>query len=203
MGVTALVVVVTTFVTMVLLACSDYTLEASIYLQLVSLLANFLLFSAVVLTQFFAAASDQFGANRSYLLVATGGLAATCALYFFIANGLVKSRVRAAITCRTDPVLKNKLAAHTPVPTDSGFSSRNSPKDKLRRAPIRLTDDMNLDYVDHYLGYPHTSPVPLAVLGQAQAGHGLVRGESPRKNISDSGAQMFNNPLYGLSFNAD
>ena len=201
-AITAIVVIATVFVTLVLLACSDYTLESYIYLQNVSLFVNFALYSLVIIVQFFTAASSQFGANRSYLLLATGGLSLVCGIYFFIANGLAKSRIRSALTCRTDPVIKSKLAAYMTrgnTPDDSGFSSRTSPSDKLRRSPIRLTDEMNINYVDDYLGYPHTNPVPLAMFGQVQGGNKVVHS---RKN-SDISGQMYTNPLYGLQFTSE
>lgn len=197
-SITAIVVIVTTFVTLIMLACSDYTLESYIYLQIISLLVNFALYAIVIVTQFFTAASSQFGVNQSYLLLATGGLSLVCGIYFFIANGLAKSRVRSAMTCRIDPVMKNKLAAYSSQ-GDSGFSSRTSPIDKLRRAPIRLTDEMNINYVDDYLGYPHTNPVPLAMIGQVQGGNKVVHS---RKN-SDISGQMFSNPLYGMHLTSE
>ncbi len=72
---------------------------------------------------------------------------------------------------------------------DSGFNSRSSPTaTRNRRPPVRLTDELNINYVDDYLSHNHgNNPVPLAMLG--------VVGEGGR--VSGRQSQLFsNNPLY-------
>lgn len=158
-----------------LLACSDYDVEGNLYLQLVSPLPNLLLYCGVLVCYFL---TSQDIVDKDYLLMAGGALAIFCSAYFFFAFALAKSRVRSALTCREDPVLKQKVQHYSrrrgreeeEEGEESSISltenrTRSSHHNKLRREPMKLSDEMNLNYVDSYLGV--ANPVPLKMLGQA------------------------------------
>ena len=162
---------------MVLLKCSDYTVDSSAFRQLVSLLGNLVFYFATILCQFFTPTAQD---TSDHLLIVTGMLAFLCSLYFFITNGLGKGRIRSAILCRDDPILKAKLTnfKHNSSSFPSSNQNSRSSLHKFRRSPTRLVDEMNINYVDSYLGYPHTNPVPLAMLNQVQHAQGRrVKGD--------------------------
>ena len=164
---------------MILLKCSDYTVDSSAFMQLLSLLGNLVLYFATILCQFFTpSVTGQETSDR--LLIVTGLLAFLCSVYFFITNGLGKGRIRSALMCREDPILKAKLT-HFKHNSSSFPTSKQNSRSSLhnfRRSPTRLVDEMNINYVDSYLGYPHTNPVPLAMLNQVQHAQGRrVKGD--------------------------
>ena len=188
-----MIVIVTTFATLILLACSDYTLEPSIYIRLVSSLVSFALYSGVVVCVFFTGSSHQFNINRDHMMIVTGGVTCLCGLYFFISYGLFESRLRSVLTCRADPELKTKIPHYSKKGADSGFHSHSSPTlPRTRRPPVRLTDELNINYVDDYLGFPHRGgPVPMAMLGAVR--------EGTRVNPMRSDLPVFTNPLYNIT----
>ena len=184
--VSAFVAVLTAIITlscMILLRCSDYTIETTLYLQLASILLNLILFYGTIVSQFLTA--DGFF-DSDYLLMVTGSLALVCGVYFFIVFGVAKSRIRSALLCHEDPILKNKVAHYNRQRNSSGShgdrpstGSRTSFHLKLRRQPMRLTDEMNINYVDAYLG----NGTPLAMLNQVQEAR---PGKRVRKNKRDN-----------------
>ncbi len=170
-GIVTVMVAIVTLTCAVLLACSDYDIEGTLYLQLLSQLINLLLYCSV-LACYYLAGQDVL--DKDYMLMAVGATAILCSVYFFIANAVAKSRVRSALMCREDPVLKQKVQHYSRrrglESEESGSSlsagrSRTSNHKKLRREPMKLSDEMNLNYVDSYLGV--ANPVPLRLLGQA------------------------------------
>ena len=190
---TALLVLVSLATVALMLLCSDYTVEAAVYLQLASLFGNFLLYFGVVLTQFFTASSERL---TDYLLFVAACLIASCAVFFFATNALLKSRIRSAILRKKDPVLSQKVA-HYSSAGDSEQTSQTSigGGGKFRRAPVRLTDDLNINYVDDYLGGPQrVNPVPLSLFHMVQPEGGRVG------RVGRGGGEMaaagFTNPAY-------
>ena len=178
---------------MVLLKCSDYTVDSSTFMQLLSLLGNLVFYFATILCQFFTPTAQD---TSDHLLIVTGVLAFLCSLYFFITNGLGKERIRSAILCREDPILKAKLTNFKRKSSSFPSSNQNSRSSlhRFRRSPTRLVDEMNINYVDSYLGYPHTNPVPLAMLNQVQHARGnRVKGD--RK----SGELGYKNSAYQVA----
>ena len=178
---------------MVLLKCSDYTVDSSAFMQLFSLLGNLVFYFATILCQFFTPTAQD---TSDHLLIVTGVLAFLCSLYFFITNGLGKERIRSAILCREDPILKAKLTNFKRKSSSFPSSNQNSRSSlhRFRRSPTRLVDEMNINYVDSYLGYPHTNPVPLAMLNQVQHARGnRVKGD--RK----SGELGYKNSAYQVA----
>ena len=152
------------------------------YLRVISTEVNALLFSLAAVCQFMAADSatrgDKYLIGVDYLTVIAAVLVLLCAGYFLAANGFGNSHIRAAILCREDPVLKRKVAhygeSHTP---SSVVSSRTSEHRNLRRSAMHLTDEMNLNYVNSYLGHRGEegeegagSNVPLDMLQQVNQG---------------------------------
>lgn len=72
---------------------------------------------------------------------------------------------------------------------DSGFNSRSSPMAaRTRRAPVRIADELDMNYVDDYLGHHHgDAPIPLAMFGVVKEG----------TRVSGRQSQLFStNPLY-------
>ena len=187
------VLLLITFISAAMLACSDYTIESTTYLQLGSLALNVILYFAVILCQFFTADG---AAHADQLLLVTGVLALTCGVFFFITSTCAKSRVRSAIMCREDPVLKQKTAHYQDSPeTDctSSSTSRSSIHLQMRRSPVRLNDEMNINYVDSYLGASEeASSVPLVMLNQVQQAQGKrVKGQGKRQSIDSGDVQLF------------
>ena len=186
------VLLLITFISAAMLACSDYTIESATYLHLGSLALNVLLYFAVVLCQFFTADTT---AHADQLLLVTGVLALSCAVFFFVTNTCAKSRVRSALMCREDPVLKRKTAHYQDSPdtecTESS-TSRSSIHLKMRRTPVRLNDEMNINYVDSYLGASgEASIVPLVMLNQVQQAQGKrVKGQGKRQSIDSGDVQL-------------
>ena len=171
----------------ILLLCSDYTVDGSTYLQLFSMFASSLLFYSAVLLQFLHAWSEAIS-YRDYLLMATGVLVFMTAVFFFIAFGVAKNRVRSAVMCRDDPVLKRKVA------NSNDTSNATSLRQRLHRIPTRLEDELNINYVDSYLGNPSmanlgnpavASPLSLAMLGKVDHAHGR-RVKSRKNSLAES-----------------
>jgi len=186
---------------MVILKCSEYTVDIPTYLQLVSLLGNLVIYFATILCQFFTpTAQDSNGSD--YLLLATGTLALLCGVYFLVTNGFGKGRIRSALLCQDDPTLKAKLTHYqskfqSSSSSSSGQTSRSSLHKKLRRSPMRLADEMNINYVDSYLGYTHTNPVPIAMLNQVQQARGKrVKGDRRSGEFDNIG---YSNSAYRFS----
>ena len=186
---------------MIILKCSDYTVDTPIYLQLVSLLGNLALYFTTILCQFFTPTmQDDDGSD--YLLLATGTLALLCGVYFLVTNGFGKGRIRSALLCQDDPTLKAKLTHYkskfqSSSSSSSGQTSRSSLHKKLRRSPMKLADEMNINYVDSYLGYPHTNPVPISMLNQVQQARGKrVKGDKRSGEFDNIG---YSNSAYRFS----
>jgi hypothetical protein len=164
-----------------ILYCSDYDLELPVHLRIVSSQVNAILYSATVIAFFLTAdsvsRSSRYRLNTDYLLLAVAILALFTAAYFLLGNGWANSHIRSVLLCREDPVLKRKMAHyHDYTHTSSSLSSsRTSEHRNMRRNGTHINDEMNLNYVNSYLGYdevpaPH---VPLDMLGQVdQRGRG-------------------------------
>ena len=155
---------------------------------------NFVLYVVMVISQFFTAAAAQFNINPFYLLLVTGGLMIICASYFFAIYGIVQSKVRHALLCSHCDRTKRPPSdqAHS-----SGRTSQSSYRMKSRRAPTRITDEMNINYVDDYLGFPHRVPVPMAMLNQVQHGRVIRRTNDPINGV------IVQNPMYRISLTSD
>ena len=172
-----LVMVLTLLITSVVipfLCCSDYDLELPVHLRIASNQINALLYSTTVVCVYLTADSVSHGSkyqlNTDYLLVLTGILALSSAGYFLVANGWGNSRIRRVLLCREDPALKRKVGHYQELMTNtltSQASSRTSEHRNARRNGTRITDEMNLNYVNSYLGYDDVSSshVPLDMFG--------------------------------------
>ena len=163
------------------LCCSDYDLELPTHLRLASSQLNAFFYSATIIIHYITANSvshgDKYQLTTDYLLVLVGILALLTASHFLLANGWGNSHIRSVLLCREDPELKRKVAHYNQQlnPTSSlssQASSRTSEHRNLRRHGTRLADEMNLNYVNSYLGYDEVVPshVPLDMFGQVEAG---------------------------------
>ena len=170
----ALLSLVLTVLVILLLCCSDYDLELPVHLRVVSAEVNAGFFSMAMVCHFItadaAAHGGKYSLDSDYLLLVVTILVFSCATYFLVANGGANSHIRSTLLCREDPVLKRKVAhynesSHTP---SSLASSRTSDHRNLRRSAMHLHDEMNLNYVNSYLGYDEVSSshVPLDMLQQ-------------------------------------
>jgi hypothetical protein len=191
-------VVVTLFLSLlslIVLCCSDYDLDLPIYLRIVSNQTTALLYSFTLVSIYLTADSThitgRYQLDTDKLLIVVGVLAVLTGLYFLLANGCANTRVRSALCCREDPVLKRKAAHcyHDQGTLSSQASSRTSEHRYHRRHGARLADEMNLNYVDNYLGYNGVlplSPVPLDVL-DVRGGRGQRRVKERRSGGGPTG----------------
>ena len=167
----ATVTILLAMVCIVFLACSDYIISSSTFLQLANILVQLVLFSIAVGMQFVTGTD----ASESNLIV-TGGLVLICGLYFFFINGLARPKVRWTLFCCSDPTLgrnkqfKQKLAKSA---ANNSVVSRSSQRPIQRRAPTKWNQEMNLDYINDYFGYP------LEMIGQLGEGK-RIRGHNSR-----------------------
>ena len=163
-----------TALTITTLCCSDYDLELPIHLRIASNQLNAVLYSATVILLYLTADSashdNKYRLDTDYMLVFTAVLAVFCGGYFLLANGWSNSHIRSVLLCKEDPVLKRKVAHYQDTATHSAgsqTSSRTSDHRNFRRNGTRITDEMNLNYVNSYLGYDEGSAhVPLDMFGQ-------------------------------------
>ncbi len=64
----------------------------------------------LILTHTYTASSSQFsGVSRDQLLLTTGALGLLSGVYLFLSYGLAQSRVRSAMRCREDPLIRSKI----------------------------------------------------------------------------------------------
>lgn len=189
--------VLLTVISLLLLCCSDYDLELPVYLRILSNQLTALLYSITVISISITADStshsNRYKLDTTYLLIAPAIMALMTSVYFLLANGCMNGHIRSVLRCQEDPVLKRKVAHYNQglsQTMDSRSSSRTSQHRNLRRNGKRLADEMNLNYVNSYLGYdevgPSSSHVPLDVLGQVADGGGAgVRGRVKDKRSMD------------------
>lgn len=134
---TVLAVLTTLSICLLLLCCSDYTVEAPTYLRPSYYYFNTLLFTGVILTQYFIAAATRFGVNRYHILPSVGGCVLLCGSAFFLVNALLSSKIRNLIFCRRESTdrkpsrLRSTESAEssnqsTPKPVHRNFLKRNS-----------------------------------------------------------------------------
>ncbi len=58
----------------------------------------------------YTASSSQFsGVSRDQLLLVTGALGLLSGVYLFLSYGLAQSRVRSAMRCKEDPLIRSKI----------------------------------------------------------------------------------------------
>ena len=189
----ALVSLTLTVLAILILCCSDYDLELPVHLRVVSAEVNAGLFSIVMVCHFItadaAAHGGKYSLDSDYLLLVVAILVLSCAIYFLVANGGANSHIRRTLLCREDPVLKRKVAhyhdepSHTP---SSLASSRTSDHRNLRRSAMHMHDEMNLNYVNSYLGYDEVSSshVPLDMLQQVNQSREGKRVRGDRRELS-------------------
>ena len=173
-GFVTILTLLLTLLAICILCCSDYDLELPIHLRVASSQANAILYSVAIICHFLTANSVSHGSkyhlDAKHLLLTTAIFSIFSAGYFLLANGWANSHIRSVLLCREDPVLKRKVAhyqepMHTPSSTTSNRSAEHRNK---RRNGTHLSDEMNLNYVNSYLGYDKVSSshVPLDMLGQ-------------------------------------
>ena len=178
-GAVVLITLALSLLSLIVLCCSDYDLELPVYLRIISNTVTALLYSLSLASVYTTADSlhhpNHYQLDADKLLVVAAVLTVLTGLYFLLANGCANSRVRSALCCKEDPVLRRKVRNCEDQGSDhslsSQASSRTSQHRRHRRHGARITDEMNLNYVDSYLGYDGVSSyVPLDVLGQIDVG---------------------------------
>ncbi len=76
-----------------------------------------MLSNSLYYTSFSVASSNQFpGVSREWLLLATGGVGLLSGVYMFLSYGIAQSRVRVAMRCGEDPVIRAKTRHYTHTP---------------------------------------------------------------------------------------
>ena len=163
----------TLLVCLLVLCLSDYSLEASTYLQLGAMALNTMAFLLSVILSFFTASAQQFNVDMEALLVATSISVLMTGALFFICFGLFRPKIRAAMFCQRNrekaPSYEN--FSKEPYKPQRRRSSALSLILRGKRRPQIQLNDTNTNYIDDYLGHTHSSfttatPVPLAMLGQ-------------------------------------
>ena len=139
------------------------------------MLLNTVAFLPSIILVFFTASANQFNTDPQHLLAATSITVLISGAVFFICFGLCRSKVRSAMLCQAETDKVANYAATWRQGAGKAQSRRRSSALSLvlrrrRRVPVKLTDEMNISYIDDYLGYthPNSNPVPLAMLGQVQ-----------------------------------
>lgn len=157
------IVTLNTMICLFVLVFSGYTVSNHSYVEITSLLVELALFSAAVGMQFVTATVTE---NRAIFLVITGGVVLTVAIYFYFTNGLLRQRVRQVLICKQDKSKKKEKPAPSKmthlqqrvsrVSRIASDASQVSDRSQYRRAGVRYTDEMNLDYIGEYLepSYP-------------------------------------------------
>ena len=193
-----------TVLAIIAMCCSDYDLELPVHLRVGSAQINAFLYSIVVVCHFITGDSvthsDRYQLDTDYLLLTVAILAIFCATYFLVANGVGNSRIRSALLCHEDPALKRKVAHYQNAansPSSLASSSRSSEHRNMRRSGIHLHDEMNLNYVNSYLGYDEVSSyVSLDMLGhvdQSRQGRRVKDKRNGERSTPKGGASGFRN----------
>ena len=179
--VSAFVMVVTfllSSITIAALCCSDYDLELPVYLRIGSAQLNALLYSTTAVCHYVAGDAvrhkEKYLLSSNNILLIVAILSIFCGTFFLVANGMTNSHIRRTLFCQRDPALKRKVSVarhqETEMCNHSGsvVSSRSSQRRKARRYGTHLSDEMNLNYVNSYLGNAKgpSSHIPLGVLGK-------------------------------------
>lgn len=149
----AVLLMAITVIIVPVMACSGYVIIASSYYQLLGIFLEGIFFSVTIALHFTTAAV----ASDSLLMLMTGALF-LCSLYFFVSNGLARPIIRRNILCQKDDrdlYGKGKPYAGQKTPTTvSSMSQVSKQSRKMRQKRITQKDEMNLEYVNGYLGYP-------------------------------------------------
>ena len=180
---TSFIVMATLLVSLVLLVCSDYSVEVSMYLQLGAMAINALFFFLSILLTFFTASAQQYNINGDAMLVATSISVLTTGAVFFVCFGLLRPKIRTAMFCQWE---REKAPSYENFQDEMENTQQRRRSSALsiilrgrKRPQVQLNKDTDINYVDDYLGFTHSSftmatPVPLAMLGQVQR-QGRVR----------------------------
>lgn len=228
---TVLGVIVTAMTCFLLLCCSDYTIETSTYLRLLTVFPNHLLFVGVILTQYFTAAASELNVNPDYILLGVGSLALLCGCSFFLTNTLLNSKLRNPMFCREDPLTKKKSAGYSTdyacrrTPEESGGEDSNNSSQSATPQPFARRKHrskntpsssnaahLNMNHMGYVTDYLTTSPSQKQQQQQQQPGSrtnplplslfGQVQPGPGR--VRRSGVDMCApNPAYRLDLSSD
>lgn len=137
------------------MAFSGYTVTASSYVQFLNTFIETMSFTGVIALQFITAAQS----SETFLVITTGTIL-FCGIYFFIANGLFRPKIRNTILCRKDPLYSHgkpfagqitpSISSSTTALTEQVSKGRQA----QRHIPVSYRNEMSLDYIDGHLGYP-------------------------------------------------
>lgn len=181
---TALTVVGTLSLCLLLLCCSDYTVEAPTYLRLTSHYLTTLLFAGIILTQYFTAAAPRFGVNQHHILPSVGGCVLLCGSTFFLINALLSTKIRSLVFCREDPTKRKAAGDFKPSrldPTGSANSSNQSSPKSVHRNFLRKNKKAAAD--------PHTNLEGPKVLLRGHPGRGTSMNPVPLSLFSNQAHQ--------------
>lgn len=135
------------------MACSSFVIVASSYYQLFGLFIESVVYTGTIALYFITGAypSDE-------LLGVLAAMIFVCSSLFFVTNGLLRPIVRRNIICQRDPRSsydKGRPFSGQETPTTvSSIDQVSKRLRELRQQKIRQKDEMDLDYIGGYLGYP-------------------------------------------------
>jgi hypothetical protein len=187
-AVTALIVVSVLSLSLLLLCCSDYAVELSTYLRLTSHYLTTLLFTGVILTQYFTAAVPESGVNRYHILPSIGGCVLLCGSTFFLINCLLSTKIRSLVLCQGDH-LKRKghgrsgdfKSTRLDETTSTNSSNQSTPKSahknffkKPATDPHANSEGIKVLLRGHPVRSTGMNPVPLSLFSN-QGLQGRVR----------------------------
>lgn len=179
LGCVSIVILCTMFI-LSFMVMSSYTISRPGYAQLFEILLETVFF-CVVVGMYFASSimeSDAF-------IFATAGAILLDGVYFFIANGLARAKIRHVMICKDDKfhggaVYKNQLTATNPSSLSSSFSSNPTnttsipPRlmfhgaQRMNRSNNPSYNDFTMDYITDYI--PHQYRYPLNMWDQVRDG---------------------------------
>ena len=137
-----------------LLACSSFVVNSSSYYQLLGMFIETLFFSGMIAMHFLAASQDS-----DALLAILCAVILLCSGYYFISNAIARTKMRKTLFCQEEKSNYSKgkpyLGQETPTTSTSSMSER-AKKRRQRQFPfpVRMTHELNLDYLGGYTGYP-------------------------------------------------
>ena len=135
------------------LVCSEYTVTSSSYFQLLNVFIETIVYSAAITFQFVTASFHE-----EVYLVIMSGLILFSGMYYFTANGLIRTKMRNTMFCQKDGKTSGKpfVGLDTPsVATSlSGTYFDKNEKSAKSQHSAKQHDDISLDYIGFHLGYP-------------------------------------------------
>ena len=161
----------------IIMAISGYDDLRFSYIQSINILIETAIFCGVIALHFITASQQT-----NTLLVATAGAMLFCGIYFFLANGFGRTKFRSVLICEKESYSKGRPFSGQDTPTASSSMTSKSSKRLLLNRRTPKSQQLNLDYIPDYLGYP------IEMMGQVRSG----------KRVRKPKGFLSNGPTRGL-----